>query len=292
MGKFTKIDPEKELKNLIHALTGGHIKHKKPHAYLAVDTFGTVWDMLPTLFLKEERGDAICISDETCPEEIQQALLDALMKGKYNLIIGITLLEPSDSPFWAMNLRSKLQDFGYQTSLNMLFVRPEISYLHLRKDAVEDSMEQHFSALKKMLRELSFHDIFQSFARLRLFKTNGECVYNESGRGNSWVVMEDEFARNLSSKEKDVIRKDYGDNVDSDEMECILSFFVQSFQRKQIADAHEYFEKHKEDPVCKEVTIPYWQEVFAQANGIDLSKALQETLSKMANEINKKDKEW
>lgn len=94
--------------------------------------------------------------------------------------------------------------------------------------------------------------------------------------------MESEFARELSPKEKDTIRREYAPYVkDSKEMERILVYFAQSFQRKRIEDAREYFEKHKNDPIRKEVTIPYWQAIRAEDDSIDLSKVLQDALDKI-----------
>lgn len=290
MEKYEAIEFEQSKQRIICSLTGGHIQHKKPHAYLVVDAFGTEKDVLPNLFAKKEHGDVIRISSEKFEENMAAALMDSLMKDGYNLIIESTLLD-SDSPFRATNLRNPLQDRQYQASLNILFVRPEISYLTLLKKMSKEpsdgngqcsiSMEQHFSDLKDILWELSFLDIFQFYPRIRLFAIDGKCVYDKAGRENSWAIMESEFARELSPEEKDTIRREYAPYVkDSEEMERILVSFTQAFQRKQRDDAREYFEKHKNDPIRKEVVIPYWQAIRAEDDSIDLSKVLQDALDK------------
>ena len=75
----------------------------------------------------------------------------------------------------------------------------------------------------------------------------------------------------------------------SGELERLLIWFSQAFQRKAEEDAKEYFEEHRNDAVRREVEIPYWQDVFVQANGLDLSAVLRDAIDKMAKENGKEE---
>lgn len=284
---------EQEKQRLIRSLTERCTRHERPSAYLVVDSFGTASDVMPNVFMEKEHGDAILVSSGRFGKDMAQALLESMSKDGYNLVVESTLLD-SDSFFWATNLRNPLEERGYSVSLNVLFVRPELSYLVLQKRAAPEthkiSLRQHFADVKKVLKELLFLDALHFFTRLRLFTADGNCVYDETERGNSWAVMEDEFARELTPDEKDVLRREYASFVESSgELERLLIWFSQAFQRKAEEDAKEYFEEHRNDAVRREVEIPYWQDVFVQANGLDLSAVLRDAIDKMAKENGKEE---
>jgi len=311
---YTEQEFKQTKDRLLNALTMGHSVQKEPHGYLLVDTFRTARETLVDRFLQMEHGDVISVfaddflkdhphADELCArygaeaashaqafsEKMALALIEELEDARYNLVIGSTLMD-SSSPFEPVTLRNRLMDCHYRDSLNVLFVRPEVSYLFLLRQAAmkhadgrvsqKISMEQHYDDIQKMLDSLQMIDALHFFPDLRLFTIDGFCVYQALQTSClSTAVMKEEFARKLDPDEAAALWNDYADAVESsDEMEKILAWFPQAFRQKVAEEAHAYFEKHKLDLVQKEVEIPYWQDVFVRKHDIDLSEVLKDAL--------------
>lgn len=274
----------------------GRKQEEHPEGYLVVNPFCIAKDIIPKICMQSEHGKANIIFAEPMAESV----ITARAKEHYPLIIETELLDMA-SPFAPCKLRSILIDFKYNVTLNVLYVRPEISYLSLLKQykqhesqestSCKVSIEQHYADIKEILYTLGILSVTSFFTRIRFYAPNGECVFDTPGETARAVVLaEREFARELAPEEKAVIKEEYEPYVESqDEMDHILSWFAESFRRKAEKEAIEYFSKHKDDPVHREVTIPYWQDRIVQAKNLDLSDVLREALDRRFDEIDSND---
>jgi len=154
MDEFTDTEFETKKQRLVRALSDGCAPHEHPRAYLIVGQPGAGKTTMANIFTRAEQEDAIFISgddyrkDHPHFKELQEqygddavlhtqkfagrmteALIDALSQQGYHLIIEGTL-RTVDVP---LKTKKLLEQRGYRVSLNVMLVRPEISYLSTLK---------------------------------------------------------------------------------------------------------------------------------------------------------------
>lgn len=264
MDDFTELEFETKKQRLVHALSIGCNTHEHPHAYLIVGQPGAGKTTIANIFTRAEHEDAIFISGDDYRKnhphfnELQkqygddavfhtqkfagkmtEALIDALSQRRYHLIIEGTL-RTVEVP---LKTKKLLEQRGYQVSLNVMLVRPEVSYLStLKRYALmkahggtprKTPKEHHDAVAKSIVENLSALYLMDAFSEIRMFTRDETCIYDmqKTPRENPAHLMEAEFRRELTSAEKQEIRKEYLPYVENmTQMDQILDDYAAIFQ--------------------------------------------------------------
>lgn len=264
MDDFTESEFETKKQRLVHALSVGCIPHEHPHAYLIVGQPGAGKTTMANIFKRTEHEDAIFISGDDYRKEhphfkelqeqygddsvqhtkefagrMTEALIDALSQQGYHLIIEGTL-RTVEVP---LKTKKLLEHRGYQVSLNVMLVRPEVSYLSTLKRYAQmkahggtprkTPKEHHDAVAKSIVENLSALYLMDAFSEIRMFTREETCIYDmqKTPRENPAHLMEAEFFRKLTSAEKQEIRDEYLPYVENAaQLDQILDDYAAIFQ--------------------------------------------------------------
>lgn len=264
MDDFTEAEFEEIKSDLVDEKTGRHSPHEHPHAYLIVGQPGAGKTTMANIFTSKEQGDVIFISGDDYREDhphfdelqeqygddavlytqkfagrMTEALIDALSQQGYHLVIEGTL-RTIEVPLKTKRL---LEQRGYQVSLNVMFVRPEGSYLSTLKRYAQmkahggtprkTPKEHHDAVAKSIVENLSALYLMDAFSEVRIFTREETCIYDlqKTPRENPAHLMEAEFCRKLTSAEKQGIREEYLPYVENAaQLDQILDDYAAIFQ--------------------------------------------------------------
>ena len=118
-----------------------------------------------------------------------------------------------------------MEDRGYEVELDVLMVKPEISYLRTLKRYAEmkeagtvprmTSKGHHDLVVRGLVQNLSYLYAHHSFKEIRLFKEEQEQMkqiysYKEKPAVNPADILKSEFERKMSEEEINQLIIDYG----------------------------------------------------------------------------------
>lgn len=172
--------------------------------------------------LYKEIGNLIVEETKCFAAKMTEALIDELSRKSLNLIIEGTL-RTVEVP---EKTRSILEARGYEVELDILMVKPEISYLRTLKRYVEmkesgtvprmTSKDHHDLVVRGLVPNLSYlythHYTHHSFKEIKIFKEEQEQIYSyrEKLVVNPADILKSEFERKMSEEEINQIIIDYG----------------------------------------------------------------------------------
>ena len=252
---FTDKEFQKALESQIKEWTD-KTSNEKPKAYLVVGQPGagktTISNMLQKQYadniifingdeyrkkhphykdLYKEYGEDAVLKTQAFSGKMTEALIDKLSDKKYNLIIEGTL-RTTETPLKTKRL---LEDKGYNVELSVMLVRPEISYLstlkryHEMKEAgttPRNTPKEHHDLVVKNIID-NVHTLYseKSFSEITMYNRNQDKLYSlkDTPYKDPSKVMQKEFSRSLSIKEKLQLKDEYGKYVKDNDMRKILS---------------------------------------------------------------------
>lgn len=171
--------------------------------------------------LYKEIGNLIVEETKCFAAKMTEALIDELSRKSLNLIIEGTL-RTVEAP---EKTRTVLEDRGYEVELDVLMVKPEISYLRTLKRYAEmkeagtvprmTSKGHHDLVVRGLVQNLSYLYAHHSFKEIRLFKEEQEQMkqiysYKEKPAVNPADILKSEFERKMSEEEINQLIIDYG----------------------------------------------------------------------------------
>ncbi len=171
--------------------------------------------------LYEEIGNLIIDETKCFAARMTEVLIEELSQKSLNLIIEGTLRTVQVPE----KTRTILEGKGYEVELDVLVIKPEISYLRTLKRYAEmkeagtvprmTSKEHHDLVVRGLVQNLSYLYAHHSFKEIRLFKEEKEQmkqIYSlrEKPDVNPAGILKAEFERKMSEAEINQIVIDYG----------------------------------------------------------------------------------
>lgn len=169
----------------------------------------------------EEIGNLIIDETKDFAAKMTEALIDELSRKSLNLIVEGTL-RTVEVP---EKTRRILEARGYEVELDVLMVKPEISYLRTLKRYAEmkeagtvprmTSKDHHDLVVRGLVQNLSYLYTHHSFKEIKLFKEEQEQMkqvysYREKTAVNPADRLKSEFERKMSEEEINQMIHDYG----------------------------------------------------------------------------------
>lgn len=195
------------------------LEERQNAAFINADEYRRYYPEYRELF--REKGDEVISMTRAFSGRVTEILIDQLSAKGYNLIVEGTLRTTEVPEKTAALLKAR----GYRTELDVLLVKPEISWLRTLKryEEMKDSgttprrtaRENHdrtAAALPDNLETLWENGVFHE---IRVYQDKeGElcCLYSsrDTPEKNPAELVRREFSRPYTAKEMEAVRKDYG----------------------------------------------------------------------------------
>lgn len=259
-----ELDEQKE--KIKADLLGAVTPSKNPQAYLLAGQPGAGKTKLADIFTRQHSGNIVFVSSDDYRKyhprygELQaaygddavlhtqkfagkmtEALIDDLSASGYHLIIEGTL-RTTEVP---LRTRDLLRSRGYDVSLNLILVHPEVSYLgtlkryqQMKEIGLTPRMtpkEHHDLVARSIVDHL--HTLYEqdAFPQVRVYNRAGECLYDREKtpfRDPSELFRE-EFSRDLTHHERERIVRDCAPYVSRARVEETLHAYEHFFPKEE-----------------------------------------------------------
>lgn len=149
--------------------------------------------------------------------KVTEGLIEKLGNEKYHLIVEGTL-KTAEVP---LNTCQLLKEKGYRTNLNVMCVRPELSYLGtmIRYEKMKEkgliaratSKENHDKVVKVLAENVNRIHREKKFDNIEIFNRTGESLYSfeKKSSKNPKEIFENEFSRELAKDEKQYLIEEF-----------------------------------------------------------------------------------
>lgn len=185
--------------------------------------------------LQAEYGDDAVLHTQRFAGQMTEALIEDCSMQHYHLIIEGTL-RTTEVP---LKTKALLEARGYAVSLNVLLVRPEISYLstikryHLMQEMGGiprmTPKEHHDAIVSNIVGNLSLLYHSNAFTEILVYNRAGQCLYDSNDAASSPAdLFRKEFSRKLTPDEIQSIHQQYNPYVSDAQIDVLLG----EYQRK------------------------------------------------------------
>ena len=183
--------------------------------------------------LQKRYGDKSVIHTQQFSARMTEALIEELSNRRYNLIIEGTLR----TTLVPVKTKQLLEGKGYTVSLLAMLVRPEISYLStIKRYAMmketglvpRKTPKEHHDLVVSAIAD-NIHVLYKQrhFEDIRIYNRQGDLLYDcmETPSTNPSHLFIEEFSRDLSTKERENIFKEYQGYADKEEIQSVLESY-------------------------------------------------------------------
>ena len=190
-------------------------------------------------------GDDAVLHTAKFSGRMTEALIDDFSSDRYHLIIEGTL-RTTEVP---LKTKKLLESRGYAVSLNVILVRPEVSYLSTLKRYEEmkklpgmvprrTPKEHHDKVVRSIIDNLSGLYLMDAFQEIRVFDRDEQCLYDSETQPNENPahLFETEFSRPLSDAEQSQIRASYGSYLSPSDLKQVFTDYAQMFRLQNASE--------------------------------------------------------
>lgn len=272
MENFSKQEFEIQKEELVRDLSAYKTSSKKPVGYLIVGQPGAGKSTMADIFVGEHSGNICFVSGDDYRRyhphfselqkrfgndavhytqkfagQMTEALIEALSRKKYNLIIEGTL-RTTKVP---LQTKALLVSRFYDVSLNVLLVRPEVSYLSTIKRYREmkalggmprfTPKEHHDLVVNSIIDNLDF--IYRNYAikQIRVFTREHEVLYDmqKTPQSNPADLFRKEFSRPLYAGELEAIHQHFDAYAGADVVSQVLEEYAEKAIERSLFKARQ-----------------------------------------------------
>ena len=224
-----------------------HIREKN-FAFINGDTFRSFHPAIEEL--KERLGEGYIEATREFNGKMTEALIEDLSNKKYNLIIEGTM-RTTEVPLKTKRL---LEAKGYEVSLHVLVVRPEISYLRAKKRYVDmkalgliprktdASFQQNITeGLAKNLETLYKSKEFREICLYKEVNDALTCIYSSKERPtkNPAPLLEEGHKQKYTTSEVNQIKKSFSKMLSEEEWNQLFKGRVQKGLSQKASDCQK-----------------------------------------------------
>lgn len=189
--------------------------------------------------VKKYKDDAV-LHTQKFAGQLTEYMIDNLSQEHFNLIIEGTL-RTKEVPLRTKDL---LEKRGYTVSLEVISVRPEISFLSTIKRYIKSQQrgsiprmtpkEHHDLVVDSIVKNLNYLYKHGDFSEIKIYNREKECLYdsNLTPNKNPADLLRKEFSRQLSSEEIKEIHKDFDPYAGKQKVSAIIASYAKKIKEK------------------------------------------------------------